>query len=83
VNIIIEPRQLKIFAVLCVLLCVLGVFSLIGGTLRDEPSAPKAPAQSMEECMRAMYALAERAGMVALNGRNQTMSDIKERVCAR
>jgi hypothetical protein len=75
VNIIIEPRQLKIFAVLC----VLGVFSLIGGTLRNEPAAP--PAQSMQECVRTMYALAERGGMVAVNGHNRTMTDIKERVC--
>jgi hypothetical protein len=74
VNIIIEPRQLKIFAALC----VLGVLVAIGDGLRSEPSAPK---QSMQECVRTMYALAERGGMVAVNGYNRTMTDIKERVC--
>jgi hypothetical protein len=28
-----------------------------------------------------MYAMAERGGMVAVNGPNRTMTDIKERVC--
>jgi hypothetical protein len=73
----IEPRQLKIFAVLC----ALGVLVAVGDSLRSEPPAPKAPVQSMEDCVRVMYAMAERGGMVAVNGRNRTMTDIKERVC--
>jgi hypothetical protein len=73
-NIVVEPRQLKILAVLC----VLGVLSVIGTAIRGE-KPPASEEWTRERCIHASYSLAVHGGLVAINGAEKTLADIKAR----